>query len=65
MKHTKTLFALLAVLALTANAYGQYYAYDFSATAPSGQTLYYKIFDSTPATWSSPKRYPIAEPPTR
>ena len=54
MKHTKTLFALLAVLALTANAYGQYYAYDFSANAPSGQTLYYKIYDSTQVSVVSP-----------
>ena len=63
MKHTKTLFALLAVLTLTANAYGQYYAYDFSATAPSGQTLYYKVYDSTqvsvvhPRTNSSDSNY--------
>lgn len=54
MKHTKTLFALLTVLTLTANAYGQYYAYDFSATAPSGQTLYYKIHDSTQVSVVSP-----------
>lgn len=54
MKHTKTLFALLTVFALTSNAYGQYYAYDFSAAAPSGQTLYYKIFDSTQVSVVSP-----------
>ena len=63
MQHTKTLFALLAVLIGTANVHGQYYAYDFSATAPSGQTLYYKIYDSTqvgvvsPYTRSSDSNY--------
>lgn len=46
MKRTKTLLALLAVLTFTAKVYGQS-PYDFSATAPSGQTLYYKIIDST------------------
>lgn len=46
MKQIKTLLALLAVLTFTAKVYGQL-PYDFSATAPSGQTLYYKIIDST------------------
>ena len=46
MKLTKTLFVLLALLMGTANAYGQY-AYDFSSVAPSGQTLYYKIINSS------------------
>ena len=57
MKHRsiKLIAALLAVLALSANAYGQYYAYDFSATAPSGQTLYYKIYDSTQVSVVHPR----------
>ncbi len=46
MKQTKTLLAFLAVLTFTAKVYCQS-PYDFSATAPSGQTLYYKIIDST------------------
>lgn len=63
MKRTKTFLALLAVLIGTTNVHGQYYAYDFSATAPSGQTLYYKIYDSTqvgvvsPYTRSSDSNY--------
>ena len=57
MKHhsIKTLFALIAVLTLATNVYGQYYAYDFSATAPSGQTLYYKIYDSTQVSVVHPR----------
>ena len=46
MKQIKTLLALLVALTFTAKVYGQS-PYDFSATAPSGQTLYYKIIDST------------------
>lgn len=46
MKQIKTLLALLAAMTFTAKVYGQS-PYDFSATAPSGQTLYYKIIDST------------------
>lgn len=65
MKHhsIKIITAILAVLMGTANVYGQYYSYDFSATAPSGQTLYYKIHDSTqvgvvsPYTRSSDSNY--------
>ena len=51
---TKIIAALFAVLMGTANVYGQYYAYDFSAAAPSGQTLYYKIYDSTQVSVVSP-----------
>lgn len=51
---TKIIAALFAVLMGTANVYGQYYAYDFSAAAPNGQTLYYKIYDSTQVSVVSP-----------
>ena len=42
MKRTKTLLAFLAVLTLTANT-GRAAVFHFSAVAPTGQTLYYKI----------------------
>ena len=42
MKRTKTFLALLLVLTLTANT-GRAAVFHFSAVAPTGQTLYYKI----------------------
>ena len=54
MKRTKTLLALLAALTFTAKVYGQS-PYDFSATAPSGQTLYYKISDSAQVSVVNPR----------
>ena len=45
MKTTKTLLALFAVLALTANR--SMAAFHFSATAPTGQMLYYKFVPDT------------------
>lgn len=42
MKQTKTLLALLAVLTMTANT-SRAAVFHFSAVAPTGQTLYYKI----------------------
>ena len=48
MQHTKTLFALLAVLAIAVAPNQASAAFHFSAVAPTGQTLYYKIIaDST------------------
>lgn len=48
MKHTKTLFALLAVLAIAVAPNQASASFHFSAVAPTGQTLYYKIIaDST------------------
>lgn len=54
MKHTKTLIAFLAVLAFAANMHGQS-VYDFSAAAPTGQTLYYKISDSAQVSVVNPR----------
>ena len=54
MKQIKTLLAFLAVLAFAANMHGQS-VYDFSATAPSGQTLYYKIIDSAQVSVVNPR----------
>ena len=48
MQHTKNLFALLAVLTIAAAPKQATAAFHFSAVAPTGQTLYYKIIaDST------------------
>ena len=44
LQHRKGAFALLLALFL---GMGTAYAYDFSATCPSGQTLYYNITDAT------------------
>ena len=56
MKHFNCKFtlALFVMLMGTANVFGQY-AYDFSAAAPSGQTLYYKITDSTQVSVVNPR----------
>ena len=56
MKHhsTRIITALFATLIMTANVYGQY-AYSFSADAPSGQTLYYKITDSAQVAVVNPR----------
>lgn len=54
MKHLKPLFALFAVLAFAANMHGQS-VYDFSASAPTGQTLYYKISDSAQVSVVNPR----------
>lgn len=54
MKHLKPLFALLAVLAFAANMHGQS-VYDFSAAAPTGQTLYFKICDSAQVSVVNPR----------
>ena len=45
MEHTKALFALLAMLTLTATAKSQV-SYDFQAVTPTGDTLLYTIIDS-------------------
>ena len=45
MEHTKSLFALLAMLTLTATAKSQV-SYDFQAVTPTGDTLLYTIIDS-------------------
>ncbi len=44
LQHRKGVFVLLLALFL---GMGTAYAYDFSATCPSGQTLYYNITDAT------------------
>lgn len=54
MKQIKTLLALLALLAFAANMHGQS-VYDFSAAAPTGQTLYYKISDSAQVSVVNPR----------